>query len=74
MDALKELENNSMSSLKVKNGYKIKLFTDAEFKGKEVVLGPGNYDTKDVIKAGFENNMLTSFIVEMEDGKFHITI
>ena len=63
-----------MSSLKVKKGYKVRLFTEAEFKGKEVVFRPGDHDTRDVTNAGFENNMLTSFIVEMDDGTFHITL
>merc|ERR1712150_87307 len=59
--------NDSVSSLKVKKGYRVKLFEHVGFEGKSVTFGAGDYDNNELQKSGFENNTLSSLIVEEDE-------
>ena len=74
MDVLTIIGNDSVSSLKVHNGHKVSLFEHAGFEGKKVVFGPGEHDFGALTGSGFENDTLSSLVVETTRGMFRFII
>lgn len=63
-DIKNSIGDNVVSSVKVKEGYEVRLFENPGFNGLEVLLGPGDHDVNDLTLQGFENDALSSMIVQ----------
>ena len=68
MDALAYIGNDIVSSMKVKEGYRAMLFKHANFTGTMATFGPGDHDINSFRTHGFQNDSLSSLVVELEEG------
>ena len=64
VSALNVVGNDTVSSIKVQYGCKVKLFEHANFQGRMATFGPGIYTVGALINGGFGNDILSSLIVE----------
>merc|ERR1712066_381281 len=56
-----------MSSLRVQKGYKVKLYEHHHFEGRCVSFSAGAHGMNELISTGFQNDMLSSLIVEADN-------
>ena len=64
IDVWKEVGKNDVESFKVHQGYMIKIFEHANFKGTLALLGPGNYNSDSIKKLRLANKSFSSLIVD----------
>ena len=69
IDALTIVGNDIVSSMRVKEGYRAMLFKHANFTGTMATFGPGDHDINSFRSHGFQNDSLSSLVVELEGGK-----
>ena len=63
IDALGEIQNDSVSALKVAEGHKVTLFQHGGFTGIQAEFGPGDHDIDAVTSSGIPNDSVSSLVV-----------
>ena len=61
--ALVDVRYDSVSALKVENGYRVTLFQYGGFNGIQAEFGPGNHDINALTSSGIPNDHVSSIIV-----------
>ena len=69
---VKSVNKNTVNSFIVQPGYKVRLFEHSMFKGISHGFGPGEHDI-DWTEFGFENDTISSLVVQKYEGKVNIT-
>ena len=70
ISTLGDLQNDSVSSLKVEEGYKVTLFQHAGFTGIQAEFGSGDHDMEALTTSGIPIDSISSLIVEKKDGMY----
>ena len=73
IDALGDIENDSVSALKVKETYKVTLFQHGGFTGIQAEFGAGDHDCDAFVSSGIPNDSVSSLVVE-RTGMFSLTL
>jgi hypothetical protein len=71
--ALGDIENDSVSALKVEQGYKVTLFQHGGFNGIQAEFGGGDHDYDAFVSSGIPNDSVSSLVVE-RTGMFYLTL
>ena len=74
IDALTVVGNDIVSSMRVKEGYRAMLFKHANFTGTMATFGPGDHDINSFRSHGFQNDSLSSLVVELEGGNVYFLL